>query len=414
MFQELEVSLRSGCETISILQVDRKKRAGKAIAEGPWIRDKVLQTKLAALKDAADILSKATTRLTIVTTRDGSELGVSSIAAEMTMNVNSLMGNYMAVIDCSLGDPLFHVISRSIRGKLLQILDLIAILSKDEPGNARNSRTGMVWKTSDQIQQLPLSNKAAYRRFVMERISAVKDTLTEFEEYLAAAQLKAGSGEEAQSVQDRINEEMGVDEDNEGGDDEEEDEGAEYGPSDFIFVGESVDLIRLSLELLKTGLAVMTTVGDSNARAAATSSASAGASAGTSTETEASVEDVVVQLPEGDAESGSGTGTEGAVFQCNKWVAEMSAQSDVLETALTDFGAALYPPLDVDTKATLIELAGGWWAVTGEYVRILQQPLVVADDRLLTAADRLLIDNICKQLEEFQNQSTDLFSLKEV
>ena len=361
--------LRSGCETISILQVDRKKRAGKAIAEGPWIRDKVLQTRLAALKDAADVLSKATTRLTIVTTRDGSELGVSSIAAEMTMNVNSLMGNYMAVIDCSLGDPLFHVISRSIRGELLQILDLVAILSKDEPGNARNSRTGMVWKTSDQIQQLPLSNKAAYRRFVMERISAVKDTLTEFEEYLAAAQLKAGAGEEAQSVQDRINDEMGVDEDDEGGEDDEEEEGAEYGPSDFIFVGESVHLIRLSLELLKTGLTVMTTVGDSNARVAAeTSSASAGASTGTSTETEASVEDVVVQLPEGGAEKGAGTGAWGAVFKCNKWVAEMSAQSDVLETALTDFGAALYPPLDVDTKATLKELAGGWRVVAADYV----------------------------------------------
>lgn len=32
----------------------------------------------------------------------------------------------------------------------------------------RNRATGMVWKTCENIQTLPLSNKAAYRRSIME------------------------------------------------------------------------------------------------------------------------------------------------------------------------------------------------------------------------------------------------------
>jgi cell division protein FtsL len=31
-----------------------------------------------------------------------------------------------------------------------------------------NSATGMVWKTNENVQMLPLSNKAAYRRHMME------------------------------------------------------------------------------------------------------------------------------------------------------------------------------------------------------------------------------------------------------
>ena len=158
-----------------VLQQDRKKQKSSfpEAFDCPWIKDRELQARLVTLKSSADVLSKATTRLTLVVSKDTSEQNVTCIASEMVNNVTMLMNSYLAVISCRVGNPLFHVISRGVRGELLQLLDLVLLLSKDEPGNARNSRTGMVWKTSDYIQQLPLSNKAAYRRFVMERITGM-------------------------------------------------------------------------------------------------------------------------------------------------------------------------------------------------------------------------------------------------
>ena len=83
------------------------------------------------------------------------------------------------------------------RGELLQVTDLVSVLSKGALANANryrtchkrrifylqrlpsfiffnhnsyflNSATGMVWKTNENVQMLPLSNKAAYRRHMME------------------------------------------------------------------------------------------------------------------------------------------------------------------------------------------------------------------------------------------------------
>ena len=175
MLCELESSLRTASETVVVLQQDRYKQKSSNPVEFkyPWIKDRELQARLATLKSSADGLSKATTRLTLVVSKDTSEQNITCIASEMVNNVTSFMNSYLAVISCRVGNPLFHVISMGVRGELLQLLDLVMVLSKNEPGNARNSRTGMVWKTSDYIQQLPLSNKAAYRRFVMERITGM-------------------------------------------------------------------------------------------------------------------------------------------------------------------------------------------------------------------------------------------------
>ena len=37
------------------------------------------------------------------------------------------------------------------------------------------SATGMVWKTCENVQMIPLSNKAAYRRHIMEVTNLFRD-----------------------------------------------------------------------------------------------------------------------------------------------------------------------------------------------------------------------------------------------
>lgn len=48
--------------------------------------------------------------------------------------------------------------------------------------------TGMVWKVNEDLQKLPLSNKAAYRRALMEMLSLLKDTVKEFTSYVEEAE----------------------------------------------------------------------------------------------------------------------------------------------------------------------------------------------------------------------------------
>ena len=103
----------------------------------------------------------------------------------------------------------------------------------------------------------------------------MKDTVAEFETYLSIAQNKAANGDQGSDLaqgMDKLTMDDGHEEDEEEDEDEEE---AEYGVDDFTVVGESLTLIKFSLDALKAGLAIMTAVGDSYAALASEEPSSA-------------------------------------------------------------------------------------------------------------------------------------------
>jgi hypothetical protein len=112
---------------------------------------------------------------------------------------------------------------------------------------------------------------------------------------------------------------------------------AVYEVRDFSAVEDSVALMTMSLNTLKTGLGVMTLIADQCSKTIDTASElppqslefnSSGVSAASNEHTRG---DTV------DAQSDS--------YTCNKWVSDISRQSDQIESSVTDFGAGLYPPL---------------------------------------------------------------------
>ncbi len=56
---------------------------------------------------------------------------------------------------------------------------------------------GQVWKLNDDIQKMPMSNKIAYRRCIMERSARIKDTMREFQCLVESSSQarEAGEGE---------------------------------------------------------------------------------------------------------------------------------------------------------------------------------------------------------------------------
>ena len=368
---DLASALRAGLDTMATCLEEARSRQQQLVNPAvppaaapsngiPWIKDRDLQGRLTVLQEAGAALSTATTRLTLVVSKDPSESAVASIVAEMVGLVEGFVGRYLEVIACRLGDPLHQTVTFTVRSELRQLMDLVTLLSDDTPGNARNSRTGMVWKASDALKTLPLSNKAAYRRFVMERMVAVKDTVSEFDGYLAVVKEDLARPMHALAL------DADAEEDEDEDEEEELDDGAEYTDADVPLLEESVAALSLSLDMLKAGLAVMTSVGDAYARTAEEEAAPPlppppppSTAAGTS------------------SQAGTATSAEEAPpsgFHVDAWVAAVAAQSGTLEAAVTDFGAALYPPLDDDARALVGRQADAWREASEAYLRLLQQP----------------------------------------
>ena len=68
-----------------------------------------------------------------------------------------------------IGPALQKVVAKCTSSVLLRVKELIIFLER-ESGSASNapSMTGMVWNACEELQKVPVSNKAAYRREILE------------------------------------------------------------------------------------------------------------------------------------------------------------------------------------------------------------------------------------------------------
>jgi hypothetical protein len=174
-----------------------------------------------------------------------------------------------------------------------------------------------------------------------QKISIVKDTIGEFTGYLETAKSKVDTMMEDMNLCDNDDSEAMKVEDNDDSmdSDGEEDfmDDAVYEVRDFSTVEDSVALMTISLNTLKTGLGVMTLIADQCSKTIDTASdlppqslecINSGFSAASNEHTRGDI-----------------VGAQSDVYACNKWVSDISHQSDQIESAVTDFGAGLYPPL---------------------------------------------------------------------
>lgn len=162
---------------------------------------------------------------------------------------------------------------------------------------------GMVLQLSEDLQKMPITNKIAFRRLIMEKCLAVKETVTEFQGYLDEREANC-------SFKD-INIEL-ADEPENGGDDDENDEGDEEDERDYTeeeakVVQKCVQVMMIAQELMKLSLSVVTSIGDAVL-----------------------------------------TGTDTSVYPaCFGHLARIIQAVEVIETDITELGIELYPPVEI-------------------------------------------------------------------
>ena len=212
--------------------------------------------------------------------------------------------------------------------------------------------------------------------FDHQKISIVKDTVSEFEGYLQTAKSKIDSLLEDMNLCDNDESEaMKLEDNDESMDSDVEDDftdDAIYEVCDFSAVEDCVALMTISLNTLKTGLGVMTLVADQSSKKIDTASDIPPATPGciSSSLTTACDElpcdnPVIVQI-------------DG--YTCNKWVSEISRQSDQIESAVTDFGAELYPPLTSITSSNLQNTGRILINLTRSYISLLQTKAYINEE----------------------------------
>jgi hypothetical protein len=229
---------------------------------GPWMNDTILTHNLENLKKCAERVSHSCTKFSILilnTTSTDTHV-LQSFLDEFDSHVTSFMEFYVAISNNPISWPLFNSITVQVRNQIGHIYDLFecAIFKKND---ALPSTTGMIWKINEDMQKLPMSNKLAYRRYIMELINRIKETIKEFTEYVDEAdeihQAEAVTIESLQSRRNRDHDEERLDEDEEDIDSKDSDD-QPYTVGEAAVCKECIALMNCIMQALKTTLIIST------------------------------------------------------------------------------------------------------------------------------------------------------------
>ena len=154
-----------------------------------WKPSEELKNRISDYKSNFATVSNSCVKAALLVEKSSDVIIMTDILEEILNTCNILFSIYTyftdniddSIIVCSC---LFNSISSAYRGFLFHVKDLIINLSDSKKHKSVNYTAGMVTKLNEQIQNLPLTNKIACRRYIMERISVVKETMTEFDNLL--------------------------------------------------------------------------------------------------------------------------------------------------------------------------------------------------------------------------------------
>jgi len=278
-----------------------RQQGQAAFATSRWRDDAMLHQALNNIKAASQAWAMSCSKLALLISKSPSPEALTSLLEEMLSNIDVVLVVYMQLVDCSLSKPLFGMVSLSLRSQLFHSKEFMEFVSSPSPdyGSISNA-AGVIFKMYDQVQDLPMTNKAAYRRFVMEQLTVVKDTMREFQGYVDAAAVGSDGATTT------VNQAEEVDED-----DDEDDE--PYTPHEASVVQICLGSMDCTMQSLKAVLVIMTHVADALTPASTSASTS-------------------------DAQDRTA---------CESWVGDLCDLVKACENQVTDLGAELYSPFDM-------------------------------------------------------------------
>lgn len=290
------MSINLVVKLIDTLDSRTREKKSQSNLKGVWRGDSMLEMYINDLKAKAKGLSTSCTKYTMLSFSSQSEIILESISNEVLDNIQALVPIYLQITDCAIGKPFLKVVFTSVREEIVCTMNLLTLLQNKKEDEIK-SATGLVWAANEAIQNLPTTNRTAYRRLCMEYIGVLKDTIREFQEAL--------DGAKDISAPVKVD----VNEDDEREFDEEEDE--LYSVVDIGTLGACLSLMSVVYDSCRQGLDIMTKVAD--------------------------IADSLVddsELATSDA--------------CRVWVALVVDATEKLQNFVIDLGSELYPPIDFE------------------------------------------------------------------
>jgi len=300
----------------------------------PWRADNIMQNRLNEFKKVSILLSQSCTKLAILIVKKLSNEIIDSLLVEIKKYIELLNLGYYELQHCLICDPLFDLIKLETISILVQIKEFINYISSGNLDNNINISAGMILERSDSIQKVPMSNKAAYRRSILEYISVTKDTVQEFETYIQSSIEQINNKKITNN--DNNNEDNNED-NNENDDDFNFDEDVEYNSTEIIIVNKCILLIKSSLDCMKVALSLMTCVADN-----ITNSKSQKEVAANIISDSITLNDLDKPLSE---------------IQCDEWIGKIHQACKIMDSCALSLGGELYPPIeDEDINEKYISL----------------------------------------------------------
>lgn len=179
-------------------------------------------------------------------------------------------------------------------------------------------------------------------------------------------------------------------ESDDGAEDEMEDEETTYLDSEFQTVEQSLSLMKVAEDTLKTGLAVMTSIADTLCKANDTQPACVVALSSSSLSSSSPSSTIVTSLA---------TDSQIEDHSCDQWVSDISRLSESIESAVTDFGAELYPPLTDEATDSLKRNGQNLILVVESFILLLEKKSKFESDL------KVMTDNILHEVRTLSNQS---------
>lgn len=311
-------------------------------------KDNNYKNKILKLKQVASAIADITSKYAMLVQLKPSHDSLQALLSEYAGYILNLVLSYMEVIDCMVGKPLCKIITNVCILLLHRIKELM-MSSCNNTFTHLHSCTGIIWQACKDIDNIPNSNKIAYRRDILERISSINEVLQEFQSYLASSSNKIlhsnNSDVNDYTTIDDIT--AGVDVDaliagsgnSDGfGDDmyDNNDDGCEYNNiEDVTYVSKCLISIGTAADVLKSTLLVLTFIADSVYSSTDTNTIFSNMSISSSST--------------GTASTGSNSSTNALVDKCNKWIIDISHLSVSISNIVVDFGSELYVPIDKET-----------------------------------------------------------------
>ena len=232
-----------------IFQLDRVETAiitTPTRLKGGCRKDHMVSKYVEDIKEVAEVVNACSTKLTLVrkATPNDNVSNYVEICSEFTGGLSYLVDRFLSLENIDISKPLFKIVAYAVKGLLLQANALVVKLGEVDVHDDLAAETGKVWNACENIKKLPVANRIAYRREIIESCGVVKDTKEEFEGYL----LKSDDvGQNANKEDDDDADNDDVDDDDYDDDDEE----VKYNQTEKIVVKKCVDLIDAAFKVIK-------------------------------------------------------------------------------------------------------------------------------------------------------------------